>query len=103
MYTDKCAGCRHVDPLLPHIEEVLKGKYGSKNIAFGKIHLLNEAAFLQDINQTPTFVLYDKKYKEYIRIDLEDSDEAEVDQNSELNEDEILINTLVLRISNAIK
>ena len=50
VYTDKCAGCRHVDPLLPHIEELLKGKYGSKNIAFAKIHLLNEAAFLQDIN-----------------------------------------------------
>lgn len=35
--------------------------------------LLNEAPFLADIEQTPTFLVYDKKRGKFFQVDLNDT------------------------------
>ena len=67
VFANKCAGCRQVEPLLPQIQKQL-------GVPIGKMDLLNEAAFLADVQTTPTFLVYDKKKGKFFEVDLHDSD-----------------------------
>ena len=54
-----CQGCKSIEVILPKLRDLLS----THNISLCQVNLMTELPWLQDIQVTPSFILYDKRTK----------------------------------------
>ena len=73
-----CQGCKSIEVILPKLKDSLS----KHDISLCQVNLMTELPWLQDIQVTPSFILYDKRTKLFKDVNTEDSDEQNQNQES---------------------
>ena len=68
-----CQGCKSVEAVLP----LLKERLLDESISLCQVNLMTELPWLQDVQVTPSFLVYDKRTKMFKTVDTETEDEAD--------------------------
>ena len=68
-----CQGCKSVEAVLPQLKERLL----NEGMSLCQANLMTELPWLQDVQVTPSFLVYDKRTKMFKTVDTETEDETD--------------------------